>query len=122
MPGVSTIQGESNAGSGPTAESSARSTPSSSAHGSEAQTEKHLQASVASPVERADLNVGMESEETVADVGWRMPARWNDGTWKLAEVIHRQINCVSQTFEYYVHYVEYNRRLVNFIPRFNSAS
>ena len=49
------------------------------------------------------------SGEGVAEVGWKMPAQWNDGSWKPAEVIHKQINEVTQLIEYYVHYVDYNR-------------
>ena len=98
-------------------------------------------AAAAAPAAAAGSDGPTEAEkaEGIAEVGWRLPAQWSDGTWRAsarrmnfvlalsrpfvlmaarftslvcaggtdeAEVLHRQRNPVTQTFEYYVHYVE----------------
>merc|ERR1712167_81817 len=67
--------------------------------------------------EMAAEEASMEEAGVIAEVGWKIAAQWNDGTWHQAEVVHRQKNPVTKTFEYYVHYCDFNRRLDEWVTK-----
>ena len=55
--------------------------------------------------------------DLVATVGTTLPCQMKDERWVDAEIVHRQINPITNEYEYYVHFKSYNRRLDEWVGK-----